>query len=106
MSNLILLICHCEKRSDVAISTFFSYEIAALPLVARNDILFSCGLFSADLMNPMSTKSKGGLDESSPYNQCGFDESSSYKLFLLTTCGFDKSNPYKFAMPSFLFCSM
>ena len=29
-------ICHCEERSDVAISTFF-YEIAALPAVSRND---------------------------------------------------------------------
>jgi len=34
-SNLIG-VCHCEERSDAAISTFF-YEIATLPSVARND---------------------------------------------------------------------
>ena len=30
--------CHCEERSDAAISTFF-HEIATLPSVARNDIV-------------------------------------------------------------------
>jgi hypothetical protein len=32
------------------------------------------------LINQTPTKSKGGLDESSPYNQYGFDESNPYNI--------------------------
>jgi hypothetical protein len=31
------LLRHCEEQSDEAISKSFTFEIAALPLVARND---------------------------------------------------------------------
>jgi len=34
------IVCHCEERSDEAISYYKNVEIAALPSVARNDKLY------------------------------------------------------------------